>query len=57
MSAAKKRGLGRGLDVLLGGSDEPGKPTVLEQEGELRTLPIGTMKHWTNWPRPFARRA
>ncbi|WP_198651444.1 ParB/RepB/Spo0J family partition protein [Dyella sp. C11] len=40
MSAAKKRGLGRGLDVLLGGHDEPGKPSVLEQEGELRTLPI-----------------
>ncbi|HTV85469.1 MAG TPA: ParB/RepB/Spo0J family partition protein [Dyella sp.] len=39
MSAAKKRGLGRGLDALLGGGDS-GTPSVIEQEGELRTLPI-----------------
>jgi ParB family transcriptional regulator, chromosome partitioning protein len=39
MSAAKKRGLGRGLDALLGGGDT-GAPSVIEQEGELRTLPI-----------------
>lgn len=39
MSAAKKRGLGRGLDALLGGVDV-GAPPVIEQEGELRTLPI-----------------
>ncbi|WP_266168706.1 ParB/RepB/Spo0J family partition protein [Dyella subtropica] len=39
MAAAKKRGLGRGLDALLGG-DGDGMPSVIEQEGELRTLPI-----------------
>jgi ParB family transcriptional regulator, chromosome partitioning protein len=39
MSAAKKRGLGRGLDALLGGG-ETGTPSVIEQEGELRNLPI-----------------
>ena len=39
MSATKKRGLGRGLDVLLGGGDE-GALSVLEQEGELRSLPL-----------------
>ena len=52
--AAKKRGLGRGLDALLGG-DGAGAP-VLEQEGELRTLPIGQIqagkyqprRHWNN---------
>lgn len=38
MAAAKKRGLGRGLDALLGGGDDT--PSVIEQEGELRTLPI-----------------
>ncbi|BDU19272.1 ParB/RepB/Spo0J family partition protein [Dyella sp. GSA-30] len=42
MAAAKKRGLGRGLDALLGTGAETdnAKPNVLEQEGELRTLPI-----------------
>jgi ParB family chromosome partitioning protein len=39
MAAAKKRGLGRGLDALLGGGDD-GAPSVIEQEGELRTQPI-----------------
>ena len=39
MAAAKKRGLGRGLDALLGG-DGAGGPSVIEQEGELRNLPI-----------------
>ena len=39
MSAPKKRGLGRGLDALLGGGDA-GAPAVIEQEGELRNLPI-----------------
>lgn len=38
MAAAKKRGLGRGLDALLGGGDDT--PSVIEQEGELRMLPI-----------------
>jgi ParB family transcriptional regulator, chromosome partitioning protein len=39
MSAPKKRGLGRGLDALLGGGGD-GAPSVIEQEGELRNLPI-----------------
>jgi ParB family chromosome partitioning protein len=39
MAAPKKRGLGRGLDALLGGGDS-GTPSVIEQEGELRSLPI-----------------
>jgi ParB family transcriptional regulator, chromosome partitioning protein len=36
--AAKKRGLGRGLDALLGGGDSG--PSVIEQEGEYRSIPI-----------------
>jgi ParB family chromosome partitioning protein len=40
MSAPKKRGLGRGLDALLGGGGDAGAPSVIEQEGELRNLPI-----------------
>jgi ParB family chromosome partitioning protein len=51
MSAAKKRGLGRGLDVLLGATEEPGKPSVLEQEGELRTLPIQQIQPGKYQPR------
>ena len=39
MAAAKKRGLGRGLDALLGGDGE-GSSSALAQEGELRTLPL-----------------
>ena len=35
--AVKKRGLGRGLDALLGGSGEAAP--VAEQDGELRLLP------------------
>jgi len=50
MSAAKKRGLGRGLDALLGG-DGAGAPTVLEQEGELRTLPIQQIQPGKYQPR------
>ena len=40
MSAPKKRGLGRGLDALLGGGGDAVAPSVIEQEGELRNLPI-----------------
>ena len=36
MAAAKKRGLGRGLDALLGG-DGAGTASPHEQEGELRS--------------------
>jgi len=40
MAAAKKRGLGRGLDALLGGEGAAAPATSAEQEGELRSLPI-----------------
>ncbi|MBD8881633.1 MULTISPECIES: ParB/RepB/Spo0J family partition protein [Rhodanobacter] len=49
MAAAKKRGLGRGLDALLGG-DGAAAP-VLEQEGELRTLPIQQIQPGKYQPR------
>ena len=48
--AAKKRGLGRGLDALLGG-DGAGAPSVIEQEGELRTLPIQQIQPGKYQPR------
>ncbi|HEY2621830.1 ParB/RepB/Spo0J family partition protein [Dyella sp. Tek66A03] len=50
MSAAKKRGLGRGLDALLGG-DGAGLPSVIEQEGELRMLPIQQIQPGKYQPR------
>ncbi len=50
MSAAKKRGLGRGLDALLGG-DGAGSPSVIEQEGELRMLPIQQIQPGKYQPR------
>jgi len=50
MAAAKKRGLGRGLDALLG-ADDAGAPSVLSQEGELRTLPIQQIKPGPYQPR------
>jgi ParB family transcriptional regulator, chromosome partitioning protein len=49
MAAAKKRGLGRGLDALLGG-DGAGA-SALEQEGELRTLPIQQIQPGKYQPR------
>ena len=48
--AAKKRGLGRGLDALLGG-DGAGSASVIEQEGELRTLPIQQIQPGKYQPR------
>ena len=50
MAAAKKRGLGRGLDALLGG---PGAndATPAEPEGELRTLPIQQIQPGKYQPR------
>ncbi|KRE97618.1 chromosome partitioning protein ParB [Frateuria sp. Soil773] len=48
--AAKKRGLGRGLDALLGGDGE-GAPSAIEQEGELRTLPIQQIQPGKYQPR------
>lgn len=47
--AAKKRGLGRGLDALLGG--EGAAAPVLEQEGELRMLPIQQIQPGKYQPR------
>jgi len=50
MAAAKKRGLGRGLDALLGG-DGPDTPLLTEQEGELRMLPIQQIQPGKYQPR------
>jgi ParB family chromosome partitioning protein len=50
MAAAKKRGLGRGLDALLGGDGEAA-PSVLAQEGELRMLPIQQIQPGKYQPR------
>jgi ParB family chromosome partitioning protein len=52
MAAAKKRGLGRGLDALLGGGGGPdAPPSVIEQEGELRLLPIQQIQAGKYQPR------
>ena len=52
MAAAKKRGLGRGLDALLGGDgDGEGSPSVIGQEGELRILPIQQIQPGKYQPR------
>jgi ParB family chromosome partitioning protein len=48
--ASKKRGLGRGLDALLGG-DGDAAPSVLTQEGELRVLPIQQIQPGKYQPR------
>jgi len=50
MAAAKKRGLGRGLDALLGGDGDT-TPSVLKQEGELRSLPIQQIQPGKYQPR------
>ncbi|MGH8174247.1 MAG: ParB/RepB/Spo0J family partition protein, partial [Rhodanobacteraceae bacterium] len=47
--AAKKRGLGRGLEALLGGDAEP--VALVEGEGELRTLVIATIQPGRYQPR------
>jgi len=53
MAAAKKRGLGRGLDALLGGggSGADAAPSIIEQEGELRLLPIHQIQAGKYQPR------
>jgi ParB family chromosome partitioning protein len=52
MAAAKKRGLGRGLDALLGGGAGPeAGPSIVEQEGELRMLPIQQIQPGKYQPR------
>jgi ParB family chromosome partitioning protein len=48
--AAKKRGLGRGLDALLGGDAEPAAQTA-NAEGELRTLEIQSIQPGRYQPR------
>lgn len=50
MAAAKKRGLGRGLDALLGGDGDATSATH-QQEGELRILPIGQIQAGKYQPR------
>jgi ParB family transcriptional regulator, chromosome partitioning protein len=50
MAAAKKRGLGRGLDALLGGDGEAAA-AVIGQEGELRMLPIQQIQPGKYQPR------
>jgi ParB family transcriptional regulator, chromosome partitioning protein len=50
MAAAKKRGLGRGLDALLGGDGDV-LPSVIGQEGELRMLPIQQIQPGKYQPR------
>jgi ParB family chromosome partitioning protein len=50
MAAAKKRGLGRGLDALLGGDGEAAS-SPLEQDGELRMLPIEQIQPGKYQPR------
>ena len=51
MAAAKKRGLGRGLDALLGGEGSA-SPAVTEQEGELRNLPGRSEEHTSELQSP-----
>jgi ParB family chromosome partitioning protein len=52
MAAPKKRGLGRGLDALLGGGAGPDAgPSIVEQEGELRLLPIQQIQAGKYQPR------
>ena len=50
MPAAKKRGLGRGLDALLGGAGD-GSSSALAQEGELRMLPLQQIQPGRYQPR------
>ena len=50
MAAAKKRGLGRGLDALLGG-DGDAASSVVAQDGELRMLPIQQIQPGKYQPR------
>jgi ParB family chromosome partitioning protein len=47
--AAKKRGLGRGLDALLG-NDDTGH-SVIEQEGQLKMIPVGNIQAGKYQPR------
>jgi ParB family chromosome partitioning protein len=52
MAAAKKRGLGRGLDALLGGDGDGDASTpLIGQEGELRILPIQQIQPGKYQPR------
>lgn len=48
---AKRRGLGRGLDALLGGDPNKLSDTITAQEGELRQMPIDMMRRGKYQPR------
>jgi len=49
--AAKKRGLGRGLDALLGGGDTEAPSTTIDADGELRTLAVHAIQPGKYQPR------
>ncbi len=49
--AAKKRGLGRGLDALLGGGDNEAPSTTIDADGELRTLAVHAIQPGKYQPR------
>src|SRR5689334_24437679 len=49
--AAKKRGLGRGLDALLGGGESEAPATTLDADGELRTLAVHAIQPGKYQPR------
>ena len=52
MAAAKKRGLGRGLDALLGQAGRPAAPSETEsREAGLHALPIGALQPGRYQPR------
>ncbi|HFQ91585.1 MAG TPA: ParB/RepB/Spo0J family partition protein [Chromatiales bacterium] len=51
MTATRKRGLGRGLDALLGGAPAaPGRETAVD-DGELRQLPVDVIRRGKYQPR------
>ncbi len=49
--ATKKRGLGRGLDALLGGGAAPAAGEAAAPEGELRQLPVDVIRRGKYQPR------
>jgi len=49
--AAKKRGLGRGLDALLGGGETEAPSTTIDADGELRTLAVHAIQPGKYQPR------
>ncbi len=51
MATKKKRGLGRGLDALLGAPRQTPLPAALSQEGDLRKLPVDLIRRGRFQPR------